>query len=41
MDEKDSKYILLDDKKHFHRKDEVYGSRKKPTKKESKKHKND
>lgn len=31
MDE-DLNYIVLDDKKHFHRKDETYGSSKKITK---------
>ncbi len=34
MPEKDSNIIMLPDKKHFHRKDEVYGSSKKSTKKE-------
>jgi len=37
----DSNYIMLDDKKHFHRKDETYGSSKKPTKKEPKTTKKD
>lgn len=40
MDE-DSNIIMLDDKKHFHRKDETYGSSNKSTKKEPKKQKSD
>lgn len=32
MAEKNSDYIILEDKKHFHRKDEKYGSPKKSVK---------